>query len=262
MGKFAWAARAKTFLLWQNKRQRRRAEYDPVAQLGTDLLGYWDAKRQDLMTIGAGNAVSSNRDIKAAIDLVQGTGSAQPVYSATGLHSSQAVVYDGSDDFLAIASVAFPQGATGCEIWTLASQDALPANTTVRSAFSYGGNAGLARTVSRAVVTGVNRARLTTGDGTTGQTLTGTNVNLSGVCVIRAVFSPTTTSLFVNGIAEGTLSVIPNTSNSRTRMGANSNTTAAGFWLGPIGAVLVTNLLSAGKASPLQAWLMSRGGLS
>jgi hypothetical protein len=230
--------------------------YNPVAALGSDLLGYWEANRSDLVTIATG--ASSWKDIVAAYDLAQVTAGAQPAYSATSFNGQPGLTFDGTDDSLLLASVPFPTVATPCEIWALIQQDALPANTTERRIFSYGGGGvGNYRSIQRVVVGGVNRVQMTIGDGAAAQTITGTNVDASSRHVIRAQFGATSSSLTVDGVAEGSFSVVPSTGNTRTRMGANSATTASLLMNGKIAALLVTKPLTT-EATAVQTWLNAR----
>lgn len=173
------------------------------------------------------------------------------------------VIFDGSDDELTLASVPFPTGANACEIWALVDQTALVADTTDRRVFSYGGNANAtSRQMRRVVATGVNRARIASGDGAVAADVTNSSVDLSGRHVMRGIVRAADIQIDVDGVASLTAPVTSATGTARTRIGANTADSAGGFWQGQIAAVLVTSTLSADQASQLLTYLKSRGGIA
>ncbi len=236
------------------------AAYNPVIALGADLLGYWDADSRywganGNMTIVTG--ASSWKDVVAGYDAVQATAGSQPLFSATSFNGAPSLTFDGTDDQLTLASQPFPTSAF--EIWVLCQQDAAAADATVRAAVAYGGNASTtAVLLGRTVTTGTNRGRATIGDGGTGQPLPATTTDLSSRHVERLVVGASSSSLIVDGGAANNLTVTPSIGATRLRHGASTLNTPSGFWQGKVAAVLITNALSAAKATSLQAWLLSR----
>ena len=136
--------------------------YDPARALGPDLIAWWDAGRPDLMTFATG--VSSWRDIVAGYAATQGTGTAQPAYSAASFNGAPALTFDGADDVLTCADAALlaalPTGANGSELWALIQLDALAADATHRNVVSYGQNTSqTSRRLGRSASSGRGRTR-------------------------------------------------------------------------------------------------------
>jgi hypothetical protein len=230
--------------------------------LGSSLLGYWDAEIPSTLTLSGGN-VATWTDLIGGYAPTQGTANSRPAYSATSFNGRPGLTFDGTDDYLELASVPFPTGATPSEIWVLASNAALPADTMARSTLSYGGNSvNTRRQVLRFVVTGTNRGRADAGTGAAGVTATDGVVDYSGAHVIRGIFTATAVDVQVDAQAATSSPVVPATGTTRTRIGANTNGTVAGFWQGTINAVIVTQQLSAAQAAALSQYLKSRGGIA
>jgi len=232
------------------------------AQLGSSLLGWWDAEDSATIT-QSGGLVSSWKDKVAAYDAVQALGSAKPVYSATSFNSRPGLTFDGVDDEVTLGSQPFPSGATPSELWALVDQTALVADVTGRFIASYGGTGTTnRRRISRSVVTGVNRANVGAGDGGTEVSSVNSSVDFSGRHVVRGVIRATEVQVDVNGTASATAAVVPATTALRFRIGANSSTTAGGFWQGVIPLVIITGALDSGQAAQLLAYLKARGGIA
>lgn len=237
--------------------------YSPVKALGSDLIAYWDAARPDTMTLSASNAVSSWRDIKAGYDATQGTGAAQPIWSPTSFNGYHGVAFDGTDDELTSTDAALlatlPVGSSPSELWVLVSQDALPADTTVRRGFGYGGsNEATARIIARSVSGGVNRARCTIGHDGTATSVTANAVDLSSRHVIRWSIGAAAQTLFVDGVSVGTAAVTPASQADRLRIGSLPSSSPGFYWQGRFAVAMVTRQLDAFKAVGLLAYLMSR----
>lgn len=233
--------------------------FDPLAALGADLLGWWDALHDDLIT-QAGGLVSSWRDRVAGYDLTS-SGGAMPAYAATGFNGGPELSFDGVDDVLTLAGVPFPTAAVAAEIWILLRQAAPASDATVRLAFAYGGAAAASRRVQRSVVTGVNRAVGSVGNGTSGVEIANAAIDMSGRHVVRLETGATASQLTVDGGTPTSSAVVPATNTNRTRIGASTATsTPSNYWQGGIAAVLVTNPLSAEKAGALQTYLAKRKG--
>ena len=236
--------------------------WSPLA-LGASLLGWWDAERSDLIT-QSGGLVSSWKDVVARYDAVQTTGSQKPVYSASSFNARPGLTFDGVDDFLGLESVPFPTGGSKGEIWALASQSALPADTGTRIFASYGGtNTTGSRRLQRVVSGGVNRARFILGDGV-GGAATGSNnaVDLSGAHVLRAIADASGANVEVDGTSGVPAAVIQNTGTTRTRIGSDTGATAGNFFSGVFAALIVTNVLTTTQSAQLLAYLKARGGIS
>jgi hypothetical protein len=230
--------------------------YDPIAALGSDLLGYFEARRPDSITLNAG-AASEWRCLKTGFAVQQATGSAQPAYSANGFNGDPCLTFDGVDDCLLGVNHPYPIGTTPCEIWSLFSQDApAPADTTQRYAIAYGNGGAGQRSISR---TNTQNGRGQVGNGTTtvGQSVTG--VTLNSRHAARLVVTGTEMQSYVDGVAFGApTAVVPATTADRFRLSSFINTGPSNFWWGRQAAHLITAPLSSDKATALQAWLMDR----
>jgi hypothetical protein len=234
----------------------------PEVFLGASLLGFWDAERNAMIT-QSGGLVSSWTDVVGGYAAVQATAGSKPTVSATGFNGRQAVALDGIDDFLELIGVPFPTGASPCEIWALVDQTALPADTTLRFIFSYGGAAtATTRTIGRTVTSGVNRVYILSGDGSAAPSTTATPA-FDGRHVARGIITATT----FNAAIDDTLGDVPRASVSatgteRVRIGAISRTTAVNFYQGLVNAILVTAPLTTPQAAQLMAYLKKRGGIA
>ena len=240
-----------------------RTGYNPVSALGSDLIAYWDANRSDLMTIGGGGAISSWRDIKAGYDAVQGTGAAQPVWSATSFNGAPGVTGDGVDDELTCTTAgllaALPAGATPCSLWAVAKQDALPADATGRYVGGYGSlSANDSRLMLRLVSGGVNRqsGRVGSGAGSTFADVTTVDFSSRHASVVHV--GATASQSATDGVLGASQAVVPATTVARLRLFATASVVAGLFWQGQIAAFLVTKPLDAAKAAALQSYLLSR----
>lgn len=237
--------------------------YSPVAALGSDLLEFWDAEYASQLTLNGAEVVTWASG-KSGLAPTQATAASRPTYNATGLNGRPCTVYDGAAQQLTVSGVGnMPTGANTCEIWLLGSQDALAASSGGRVAFSYGngGVVGQLRSVGR-VSSGANRLNVVMGTGAADIMLTGTVVDMSGTCLIRARMEASQILGTLNGTAEGaTAGTLGGTPTTRTRIGAFASSGVIALWLGKISAIYVTNLLTPAQAIPLQAYFLARGGI-
>jgi hypothetical protein len=225
------------------------------------LCAWWDASRSDLVT-QSGGLVSAWADSVAGFSLTQATGATKPTYNATGFNGGPVLTFDGVDDCVLSAGFGpLPSNTSVGEVWVLADQTALVADTGQRAAFAYGANATLARTMSRAVSSGANRARAGSHDGTNPTTATETTGDFSGRHVVRGIWAATSLGAEIDGALGSTAVTGHNTStNTRTRIGASALTGGGSlFWQGGVSMVLAFNtLLSVGEAASLYTYLNRR----
>lgn len=230
--------------------------------LGSKLLAWWDASFGISLS---GNQVTAWADRKSGYSAVQTTSAKRPVYSETAFGGAPGVNFDGIDDFLLLAPLplVFPIGNDGSELWSVAQQNKLSANTTTGRIASYGGDSfSLSRYIRRSVSVGVSRAGSDYGDGTGSVRATDFNVVFEGRHLIRGVFDSVRTGVAVNAAIVGGFSsaTTPATGNSRFVIGSgNSNATAPGdYWEGPLRDLLVTSPLTDDEARRLAAFLLPR----
>lgn len=222
--------------------------------LGFGALGYVDAARTDLITKDGSNFVSSITDIKTGSSYIQATGSAQPLYEATGLNGGPCLKADGTDDRLTLASQPFPSGANASEFWALVDQEATAADG-IRQVLGYGSPSGR-REMGRNYLDSHNRI-----EAYNGTEREGTSAELLGVHLMRVQFSATDIKLSVDGVQDGSGSGVPNTGTMRVRLFANVNDTVGQFWKGRAAVLLIMPALSTLVASYVTNYLKYRGGL-
>lgn len=238
---------------------RSGARFTP-RDLGGAVLAFWDAERAESIT-QSGGLVSSWRDLIGNLDAAQATGSLQPAFAST-LNGRPEVVFDGTDDYLEVASQPLPAAAQPCEIWLLGRQTGIAADATTRVGLSYGGDAiATQRRVGRAVVSAADVPRASIGNGTTAFNSDAPGA-FSGIHVVRSVIGAAETRTDFDGVAGTPVAVVPATGTSRIRLGATANTVPTSFWKGGINAAFVLNPISDGQAARLLAFLKARGGVA
>lgn len=233
------------------------------ANLGAALYDMWDAERADLISL-SGSAVTAWASVKNGYSAGQAVGASRPLYSLTSFNGRPGITFDGSDDFLSYDGVGvFPTGATACEIWALTDQAALAADAVARLPIAYGGlGTLLSRRLQRISNAGTNRARVVTGDGSTGIAAIQSSVDFSGRHAVRGIVGEANTDIAVDGTAGTPAAVVPATGTVRTRIGADTNTTPGGYWLGTHSLIAITAPLDATQAAQMLAYLKTRGGIS
>lgn len=230
-------------------------EWSPF-DLGTSLLAWWDASYGVSLATAS---VTAWADRKNGYSAAQGTSGSRPTYSATSYNGRPGITFDGTDDELTVASQPFPSSANASEVWFVASQSALAADTTTRQLFGYGGTSNATRrAVLRRVVTGTNRFGADTGDNSVAVATNDTTVDFSGRHFGRALFGATTTYAALNGGTLASSSAVPVTGTTRARIGASTANTAANFWSGVISHIIVTSALSTADAALMTAFLSDR----
>lgn len=239
----------------------KAAAYNPIAALGSSLLGYWDADSRYWGTKGgitqSGGVVSAWTDAVAGDAAAQGTGSAQPAFNATGFSGGPCLTFDGIDDCLTMASQPFTSGSTPIEIWGLISQDAPTTDATTRFHISMGDNNANYVRAGRTVTASINRM-FSQISGVSLGNLVGTTQDYSGHHVMRLIAGSSAQSQSSDGVTDGASAVTPSTGPTRTRIGAFSNTSASNFHWGAIVAILVTQPLTAPQAAGLATFLAAR----
>ena len=233
--------------------------------LGSALFDAWDAEDAGAVTQSSGS-VSEWRSFRG-LQAQQATGANQPAYSATSFNGRPGITFNGTTNELTVTGVGtLPVGATEGEIIALLDQTALPADTTARYAFSYGGNAGAAtnRAIRRAVSGGVNVVTGNVGNGTSGIITSAAPGDFSGRHVVRIRVSTTTGQADMDGAAGSATAVSggPMTGSDFVRIGANTTTTAENHWSGVMSWVGVTAPLTNDQFALLLQYLKTRGGVA
>lgn len=246
----SWAARIPTL----------GASWSPLA-LGGDLYDMWDAEDVSKFAL-SGSSVDSWTSSKNGYAAAQAISASKPVYSLTSFNNRPGVTFDGSDDELTYPGTGiFPLTSAPGEIWALVDQTALVADTTQRSIVRYGSGNTVARDVVRVVDTGVNRAKGIVGTTASAITTNAPAVDFSGKHVVRLEIGAAASSASADGVTSASVAGVPGTINTRTRLGANSATTASAFFKGVISLIAITAPLSPAQATSMLAYLKARGGI-
>lgn len=233
--------------------------FEPVAHLGDFLYELWDAERSDLITIATG--VSAWNGSKLGLSLVQGTGANQPTYSATSFAGAAGLTFDGTNDTLLYTlSGELPASAVPGEIWALVSQDVEVGTAGAKTIVSYGdtGNLGRRALIRNVVSSNKNVIQAIVGTGAANPVATSSD-GFNGRNFIRARVGPTNSQIALNNFRfSGGNIITPATTATRLRVGANSNSSADGFWTGQIALVAFTKLLYPTLAEQFSKYLLRR----
>jgi hypothetical protein len=220
--------------------------------LGSKLKAWWAPLEGSNYTLN-GSAVASWTDEVGGYVLSQSTAANQPAYSATGYGGRACAVFDGSNDYLALAPVpaGIPTGAAYSEAWISGSQSALVADTSTRFLLSIGGSSTATRLqVVRLVSGGVNQLRAVSAN----TYLSDNTADLSGAHVMRGVFASTVRA-DVDGAA-GPASGAATHATGTTRLALGIAASLAGAtWQGAVRQVVITDTLTAGEAALLLGYL-------
>jgi hypothetical protein len=233
--------------------------------LGTKLIAKWDADVTSSLVL-SGASVSEWLDVIGGVNAVQSTSGFKPVLDPTGINSSAAVVFDGTDDHLTFTPAPFPGGSNPAGIWIVLNW-MLPGATASpngRGLFVYGATAGLGRRYcGRSSVTSTNRAVTATGDVGNFQAVDSA-VDLLGVHVTRHQFTNNSITTTVdNVLATTTTPAANNVVGTRGRMGSNNVDPPGAFGGASLKLVLVTDgTLTASEETLMWAYLKSRGGIA
>ncbi|KKB80788.1 hypothetical protein VW35_00845 [Devosia soli] len=228
--------------------------WEPVKGLGTDLVGYFDARRPETITTSSG-AVSSFRDVIAGYDMAQATAASRPTFKAGGFDGLDCLYFDGVDDCLLLSSVPFPSGSAPSEVWAVVQQDKPTTDAVNGTLMMYGNASSTSRRLARAQLSGLNRYQSLAGNGTTGLTNYQTDTKFNDCHVVRSIFDGANMYSEIEGIASTPSAAVPATATTRSRIGASSASTPTEFWRGKILCILVTKPLSGGKAAQLRRYL-------
>lgn len=234
--------------------------YDPVVALGSALLADFSADHVGTLTL-SGSAVTGWSDRYRGLTTSQGVSAYRPVYSPTRFGGSPAVVFDGVDDFLALASQPFPAGSGASRLYAVISQDAPATDATERHAMSWGGGTGnTSRRYGRVPIGSaqpVNRAASRVGSGPSSTRINGTTIDLSTRHAMRFRTTATSQYMKVDGAAEINGAVVPNTSSTSALIGA-SGSGPSGYWSGAVRRLIITDdTLTDQQDAALWSYLMS-----
>jgi hypothetical protein len=240
------------------------AAYDPMTDLGSDALAYWDIDDSARITLVSG-AISAWTDRLNSYSMTQGTAAARPAFNATGLNGKPCATFDGGDDALACTTAGLltllADGAEEGEMWFAGAQDAAASDASQRYVMAQGSanltgrylgrnTAGGGTTVTSAVRIGVS--------GATVSSATAATINMIGAHVVRGVIRATEVYNETNGRAGTTIAGVPVTVNTRIRLGAAGLSSANAFWQGRLMVAAWTKVLSTAKAARFTYYLQRR----
>lgn len=228
----------------------RSPTFSPLI-LGSRLLAWWDASQGITVT---GSGVSSWIDRKNGYELVQATDASRPAWSATGFNGFPGLTFDGTADFLGMEIQPFPVDDGNFQMLGVVQQDALAATAGNKHIITIGGvSPGEAR-IGR-----FTSNTLWTQSGAVGKAEDAGP--FASRHLVRGVVSADGVTVAVDERAAVTFAGNPNIGTTRVRVGANTETTAGGFWHGKMRDVLVAHMLSAPELAQLQTFLLARRAL-
>jgi hypothetical protein len=228
------------------------APFTPT-DLGASLLEWWDAEDATKLTLSGSDVVTWTGKV-GGLAPTQSTGASRPLYSATSFNNRPGLTFDGVADHLFISAMPFP---ANCEIWCLVDQTALAADATVRTVFATGGNTGGASYQVRRAVNTINNAGANNGSATSAYNA----ADFSGRHIVRGVFSATGFSMAVDGNTAVSAVSATTLAATRTRIGANTASTASAFFQGVINTIMVTAPLTTNQADNMWDYMGVRGDL-
>lgn len=235
------------------------ALWTPLA-LGADLLGYWDAENTPTLTLSGSN-VSSWADAVNGYVVSQALSSLKPIYSATSFNGRPGLAFDGTDDYLTIASSPFPLGTHALEMWSLVSSTTIGSVVATKIIASHAGSSAADALRLRRIGTGTtSQGGSSTGTSSTSINAMNTTTDFVGRHVLRGAFGLTQTKAYVDNDAAVTISAVPFENAGPFVIGATNTGTAV--FPGIMNAVLVTLPLSDSQAALLLSYLKTRGGIT
>lgn len=203
--------------------------YNPETALGADLVDMIDPRRLDLMS-NVGGFLESLTTAKLGLTFLQATAGSRPAFSANGMNGFPCVSFDGVADWMGVESIVWP--VDNVRIIRTLNQKALVADgVTSRYGLCYG-NTGtnMALNFRRLISSGVNRAGVTMGNGTTTQTITGTVVDFTGSHIQDFKLVGDTGTQIVDGAAPTVVgSLVNGIGTARTRLGTTTATSPTIF---------------------------------
>lgn len=188
--------------------------------------------------------------------LTQATTAAKPGYGFNGFAGRPVMNFDGVDDFIGVeGNPAFPAEH---DLWMLVDYRRPTSNASVDRVISYGNLASLGVEVRRTVVSGVNRAQLAVGNGSSTIMCPNAVADFSGLCLLRGKIRATNCELEINQIAGTVTDVVPVTGTTRFRLGAAAGVSPVAFAQCGIAGVWVTSVLSGTNETRMYAYLNTR----
>lgn len=206
-------------------------------------------------------AVETIVDSISASSFTQGTAANRPLLITSADSGRQVASFNGTAQELTIASIPtnWPTGGNAGGIFVACNQ---LATSGTLFAVSYGGlSTNNNRSIIKATSGGLGAARGNAGATTETVPSLNTSVNFFGRHSVFFEIGATTIRCDVDGAAGPTVTTTPNTGTTRARIGSNSGTSPASFWLGEISAIVVwAGTLDATETGYLYLWGSSRLG--
>lgn len=219
--------------------------------LGSQVVGYFCA--DDWVLASAGDAApASSGSVGQWIDTVgnhsPSFNNTKPTLNATGINSKPSTEYGGTNQsFLYTGTTGWPSGSASAEYWLTVRQDFVAGvDSNGHAAFCHQPNTGnssvAARRIERIQSAGVNRASFSVGLGASAVAVTDTNVDLSGIHVIRCYVDQANSliGIQVDGGIVTTTACAANTGDFKAFIGTSQ---LGGWWKGGIRVVMVVNQL-------------------
>lgn len=233
----------------------------PVTALGSALKAWLTADDHGTarMTDDGSGLISSWTSADGSALTVTAATTARPTWSASAISrpsggSVSGLAFDGTANCMVSTTLTnIPTGSTAGEVWISGTQELTSAIATSRNIIAYG---AFVSSQGRILIRSTNSTALIVQDQTVN--LIDTRFDFFGPFIIGGMWAGTLQSGRKNGLPTNpetaTISTL-NTGTVRLRLGANDNTSAAGFHQGVIRHVLITTTLTALQRLRLEAWL-------
>jgi hypothetical protein len=230
----------------------------------------FDAEKTSQLALTGSNVTSWTASGSATLIPTDLSGTlAQPQYSATSFNGRPGVTGNGTTQYLEVTTgiSGMPTGSTACEIWVIANQ---PDADSVTNTRHFGGWGNTATTAVRA--RSIYKTRTSTiasltilcgnGSGVDVQTLTPAASGFVGRHVARGVWSGTTFTPHLDGVAGTANTETTNTLAARFRLFADPTNSGGGpvqfYSNATINAYMVLPILTADQITAMTAWCNQR----
>lgn len=226
--------------------------FNPITDLGSDLLAWWDA---GYGVSTSGSQVTGWTDRKNGLTVSQALGASRPSFSATGFNGAPCVIFDGLDDRLTAAQPAIiPVGSAAS--WAFCVVDQVAAADPMNRIFLMWGGTNQDFLLFRRT-SGVNRVNAIIGTGSGLVSAAEPTTDFTGRHLVCALVNPTSTSVSVDGGPYTTSTGVPGTTKNTLSIGAFNGSNQQNFQ-GSIRDIVITNALTAPQLASLTSYLLKR----
>lgn len=238
--------------------------WNPTQITSATLSGLIDFENNAKITTVSGAISAISDSVAAGVSFAQATSSSRPALITSSQTGRQVASFDGIDDNLAVTPVPAAYPLTGAmELWLIGTQDTPDADGTARRIWTLGNGSNNQIDIARRQSASKSQLIAETGTGAA-TTIVGLSVGtpFDGRFVCRAKWDGTNVTVYGQGIAGSSMAAVQLGTNTRARLGANTNSTVGSFHLGEISAALIiTGNLSDQDVNQMYVWSAIRLGI-